>query len=82
MSGSTTRNPRRWPAFLAGTFVLVLGFLCLNYTKAFDVDHHEEWAAGHGFPRPTYGIYLLGVALLAAGAGSLGWLIGRRRPSG
>jgi hypothetical protein len=61
-----------------GVAMLVVGFLCLNYTKGFDLDHHFEWAATHGLPRPTYSIFLAGAILEAVGAGAVGVGIGRR----
>lgn len=62
---------------LAG--LLVLGILCLNYTKAFGVEHHYEYAAEHGVPAPSGTIYFAGVGLTALGAGALGFRMGRRR---
>jgi len=56
----------------SGAALVVAGFLCVNYTKAFGVEHHVEWAKEHGMPEPTYGIFLLGAALLAAGGVFLG----------
>lgn len=68
--------------------VLILGFLflalgvgCLNYTTASGADHHREWAAGKGLPEPSAAIFILGVACTAAGAGAVGFVLGRRGKS-
>jgi hypothetical protein len=66
---------------LPGALILLLGFGCLNYTKAFGVEHHYEWAEASGFPAPSGTIYFLGVGLTALG----GILVGAgltRGPSG
>ncbi|MCZ6598184.1 MAG: hypothetical protein O7B99_11145 [Planctomycetota bacterium] len=67
---------------LAGFPASVFGFLCLNYTKGFDMDHHVEWAAETGMPGPSHGIYLVGVLFLAAGVGLIGFGLGRRQRGG
>jgi len=64
---------------IAAVMVAGFGFFCLNYTKAFGVDHHYEWAAEHGFPEPSAKIYFLGVASLALGSAFLGHTVGRAR---
>jgi len=58
----------------SGILLLVAGFLCLNCTKAFDVEHHVEWAKMRQMPEPSYGIFLAGVPLLAVGGVILGRL--------
>src|SRR5687768_11455445 len=56
----------------SGFLVLAGGFFCLNYTKAFGVEHHFEWAAEHGMPEPSYSIFVAGVLLVAGGGVWLG----------
>ena len=56
----------------SGAVFLVVRFFCLNYTKAFGVEHHFEWAREHGMPEPSYLIFLIGVVQLAAGGALLG----------
>lgn len=65
----------------AGVFLLLFGFLCLNYTKGFDLERHRAWAVERGLPEPSLAVYWLGLLLLALGAGLLGWFFGRRRRS-
>jgi hypothetical protein len=66
-------------AQVACSLVLVaVGFLCLNYTKGFDMDHHVEWARQHDMPAPSYAIFLAGALLGALGAGGVGHAIGGR----
>ena len=52
---------------LPGLVLMGVGFGCLNYTKAFGVEAHYEWAEESGFPAPSGPIYFLGVGLLAFG---------------
>jgi len=52
--------------------VLAAGFFCLNYTQAFGVEHHFEWAKEHGMPAPSYTIFVAGVLILAGGGTLLG----------
>ena len=59
--------------------VTVLGVGCLNYTKAFGIEHHYEMAAESGLPAPSGPIYFLGLFLTTVGAGCLGYRLGRRR---
>jgi len=63
---------------IVGLLLAVLGLLCLNYTKGFDVDHRAQWAAEHDLPGPSSPIFLAGVSLLALGAGCVGRALGRR----
>ncbi len=57
----------------------LFGLLCLNYTKAFGVEHHHEWARESGLPAPSAWIWYTGLAGLAIGAGLAGWTLGARR---
>ncbi len=63
---------------ILGLLVLVFGIACLNYTNADGADHHRQWAAAKGLPQPSRAIFYLGVASTAAGAGSIGFSLGRR----
>ena len=65
-------------ALILGLLLLVFGIACLNYTTAEGADHHRQWAAGKGLPEPSRAIFFLGVACTAAGAGSVGFSLGRR----
>ena len=65
--------------FIPGLALAVFGFFCLNYTKAFGVDHHYEWAAETGAPEPAGWIYFLGVATLGLGAASFGYALCRSK---
>ena len=56
-----------------GLLLVLAGFLCLNYTKAFGVQDHTEWATEHGLPAPNNTIFLSGAGALALG----GIVIGR-----
>jgi len=63
---------------ILGLLVLVFGIACLNYTTAAGADHHRQWAEGKNLPEPSPTIFYLGVACTAAGAGSIGFSLGRR----
>ena len=63
----------RWRFALLGGPLLLLGFLCLNFTTTSGVEHHREWARSHGFPEPSDSIYWAGVALTVLGAGIVGF---------
>jgi hypothetical protein len=63
---------------LLGFFVLVFGLLCLNYTKADGLERHREVARRHGLPEPGNGILYGGVLAVVAGAGTVGFAVGRR----
>ena len=62
----------RWIRAMLGVVFAVVGFFCLNYTKAPGVEYHVKWAREEGMPEPTYSIYLMGVILLPIGAGLVG----------
>jgi hypothetical protein len=66
---------RNWIRIGVGLALAVAGFLCLNYTKAFGVEHHFEWANAEGMPEPSHSIFVAGALLLAIG----GVLLGRVR---
>ena len=69
----------RTAKLLAGVVVLVFGGLCLNYTTDGKAGHHRELAKENGWPPPSNAIYLLGLVSMAAGAGSVGFVLGSRR---
>jgi hypothetical protein len=60
-----------------GVVSIVFRFLCLNFTKGFDIDHHIVWAAVHGFPAPSYAKFLAGAVLEVVGGGVVGYSRGR-----
>lgn len=62
----------------AGVLLLIFGLACLNYTKADGLEHHKEVARLHGLPPPSNGILYGGVAAVVAGAGTVGYSVGRR----
>lgn len=72
---------RLWPRIVVGAVFAVAGFLCLNYTKGFGIEHHAEWAKEHGVPPPAYPIFLAGAILMPLGGAIVGHGIGRRRRS-
>jgi hypothetical protein len=59
--------------------LLVFGVLAVHYTIGEGIDHHAEWADRHGMPRPSFAIFVIGLATTVLGAGVGGWLIGRRK---
>ena len=67
--------------FVLGILVLALGIGCLNYTTEVTAAHHREWAKQHGYPEPSYSLYLLGVVFSSVGAGTAGLALGRSRKS-
>lgn len=69
----------RWLIAVIGVLVLVFGLLCLNYTKADGLDHHQEVARKHGLPEPSAAILYMGVAAIVLGSGTVGFAIGRRK---
>jgi hypothetical protein len=73
------RSNRSWlPGFVVGLGLAVVGFFCLHYTNGMGIEHHTQWAAQHGFPKPSYTIFLAGIVLMALGCGIAGRAIGRR----
>jgi hypothetical protein len=63
--------------------LLAFGLACLNYTKAETLEHHREVARQHDWPPPGPAILYGGVAAVVAGAGAVGFALGRatgRRP--
>lgn len=74
------RSPAmRWLQGVIGVLFAAFGFFCLDYTKAFDVDHHVAWANAHGLPAPSYPIFLLGAAAGGLGTALLGNALAKRR---
>lgn len=74
----TTMNKSLWMLKTLPALLLAgVGFFCLNYTQGFGIEHHTEWAKSHGFPEPTYPIFLTGVVVLAVGSGIAGYVVGR-----
>ena len=71
----------RGTKLVLGLLLLVVGFFCLNYTKAFGVEHHVEWAKQKGMPAPSYEIFLAGVGALGLGGMVFGNGLARRKPA-
>jgi hypothetical protein len=69
-----------WLLGAVGTFVMLFGLSCLNYTKLGGVEHHTQVAREHGWPPPSVGIAHCGMFLAPLGAGVVGFVIGRRNP--
>jgi hypothetical protein len=66
---------------LAGVFLLLFGWRCLNYTKASGWEHHTAFAEQHGLPRPSERILWSGATSLLVGGLLIGYAIGSRRPT-
>lgn len=64
---------------MLGLLVLAFGLGCLNYTSAWNVDHHTEWAASHDLPEPSKAILYGGMAATALGGIVLGRALAPRR---
>ena len=62
---------------VCGLAVLVFGYFCLNYTRAGNIEQHTAFAIRHGLPQPSRTIFYGGVLAVAAGAGAIGFAIGR-----
>jgi len=73
------QRTRRWLTIGGGAAVLLFGLLCLNYTKADGLEHHQQQALRYHLPPPNPGIFRIGVATTVAGAGLFGYGIGSRR---
>lgn len=56
---------------------MLLGLLCLNYTKMGSYEHHSQFAQEHGLPAPSRGIVYLGMLFTPLGGGLLGFTVGR-----
>jgi hypothetical protein len=59
---------------------MLFGLGCLNYTNAWGLEHHQGVASRYGLPQPSPLMHRTGMATAAAGAGLLGFAIGRRPP--
>lgn len=66
---------------LAGVILVLFGWRCLNYTKAWGLEHHTAFAERHGLSRPSERILYAGAASLLIGGGLIGYSIGSRRPA-
>jgi hypothetical protein len=75
------KRGRRWLLGVVGAAVMVFGLLCLNYTNAWGLEHHQGVALQHNLPQPSPLILRIGMASAAVGAGLLGFAIGRRPPA-
>jgi hypothetical protein len=69
---------RRWVFGIVGLAGLLFGLGCLNYTNAWGLEHHQEVARQHNWPAPSYPLFVCGAASTAAGAGLLGFAVGRK----
>ena len=75
------RRRASWLMMIGGVLLLIFGYLCLNYTKAEAWAHHQEAARRHGLPPPSAAIHYTGIGAVASGAGMVGFVFGRRRPT-
>ena len=73
------RPTRSWLTIGGGAAVLLFGLLCLNYTRADGLEHHQQQALRYHLLAPSPGIFRIGVVTTVAGAGLLGYGIGSRR---
>jgi hypothetical protein len=48
----------RWTLSLLGTLLLVFGLVCLNYTRAANWEHHQEFARLHNLPRRAQAFFM------------------------
>ena len=55
-----------------GLVLAALGVAFLNYTVAFNHEHHLEWSAEHGLPQPSGPIFFAGAGLCVLGGILLG----------
>jgi hypothetical protein len=62
-----------------GALTVLFGLGCMNYTKADGWEHHQEAAARYNLPPPSTTILKGGIAALVAGAGLVGFALGRGR---
>lgn len=69
----------RWGIAGIGGVLLVFGYTCLNYTKAWTIEHHQAWALEHGAPAPGPAIHWCGFASAALGGLALGLSLALRR---
>jgi hypothetical protein len=76
------KRGKRWLIAVAGALLLVFGLLCLNYTKADGLEHHQEVARRHGLPPPGPPILYGGVAAVVIGAGLVGYSLGAGKRAG
>jgi hypothetical protein len=60
---------------LAGLALAIIGALCLNYTKAWTLDHHVAFAASHNLLPPSRPIFYSGILAVAAGSGAIGYAL-------
>ena len=58
--------------------LIVFGWSCLNYTVAFNLEHHNEFAERTGLPAPSPVIYWMGVLILDLASIFLGYLLGHQ----
>jgi hypothetical protein len=59
--------------------VLALGLGCLNYTNAWNVDHHTEWATELGLPAPSEQLLQFGMGATAVGGILVGLVLRKRK---
>ncbi len=71
----------KYGRFTIGVALAGAGFFCLNYTKGMDMEHHAQWAAAHGYPVPSYEIFLAGAGLELVGALLVGATLGAKPKS-
>jgi hypothetical protein len=67
---------KRWLLGVLGMIVLVFGLLCLNYTRADGLEHHQEAARRYGLLPPSNAILYGGVLAVVIGAATIGYSLG------
>jgi hypothetical protein len=68
----------RWLIIAAGMVVVLLGLLCLNYTKASGLERHRAFAQQHQLPEPSNGILWGGAVAVSLGSVLIGYSLGSR----
>ncbi len=58
--------------------VLAIGLGCLNYTVAWSVSRHAEWAAEYGLPEPSRELLRIGMGATALGGFLAGFFLKKR----
>ena len=66
---------------LSGVILALFGWRCLNYTKAWGLEHHTAFAERHGLPRPSEQIMYAGAVSLLVGGLLIGYSVGSPRPA-
>jgi hypothetical protein len=73
------KRSTRWLLSVVGLFLLLIGLLCLNYTKADALEHHREFARRNNLPQPGSPILWGGAASISLGSALIGYVIATNR---